>query len=247
MIGGLPRIELLGVPLDIVGEDELEGALLHMLDNREINQIVLLDFRKFMKARGQSEFAAAVRKASMVLPVSNSLCRGARFLNKSEPRRVFPFDFVIRTLGILEKHAKSMYLIGSKVEELSKVENNLRASFPGLRLLGRCTGFFHKNMEKDILLAIKKANPALLFAGPGVKGKESWIHTHRSQLSPGIFLWWEEGFEIFSGRKEKPSKALWKSGLDGLSRLPKKPWRIFGGFLYIWFFLLLLFDKIRKY
>ncbi len=246
LTGGLERIELLGVPLDVVKEDTLEYAVLQMLDNKEINQVLLLDFRRFMRARGNNDFAQAVRRGALVLPISKSLAWGARFVKKTEPSRVFPFDFVIRLLGILEKHGRSIYLLGARMDELQRVENNLRASFPGLRFFGRCTGYFNKTMEKDILLSIKKSNPALLFAGPGIRGKETWIHLHRNQFSPGLFFWWEECFDIFSGKKDKPSRNLWRQGLDGLPVLFKKPWRIFRGFLYIWFFLLLVVARIRN-
>ena len=181
------RIEILNVPIDIVPPEALEPLLTGMLSNNEFNQIVLLRLKDLMRARRNHEFRGTLQRAALVIPISKSLVGGVAFLKKGKASRYMPFDFIIRLLGILEKNAGSVYLLSSTPKELQKTEHNLKASFPGLRVVGRYNGFFPKTAVEDIILAIKKSSPSLLLAGRGVKGKDLWLAANRSNFNPGIF------------------------------------------------------------
>ncbi|MEW5814105.1 MAG: WecB/TagA/CpsF family glycosyltransferase [Spirochaetota bacterium] len=240
------RIELLKMPVDILHPDDLEETIKSMIQDNEVHQIVLLSLKDLITARRNEELKACIKQASLVLPISPGIIKGAKFLNKGIPLRYMPFDFVIRLLGILEQMGKSVYLLGSRPAWLQISESNLRTSFPGLKIVGRCSGYFQKAMKKDIVLAIKKAAPTLLLAGKGLIGQNLWIYEHKKQFSPGIFLWCGDCYEIFSGRKKRISRELWNKGLDFIPEFFKAPWRIFRLLLYLYYHLLLLVYKIQK-
>lgn len=240
------RIDVLGVPLDILPKENLEKIIKGMFSNGEFNQIVFLRLKDLMRARRNAEYRSLLKKAALVIPVSLSLARGASFLKKGKPERYMPFEFVIRLLGILEKHKQTAYLLSSKPKELQISENNLRTSFPDLRIVGRFTGFMKGNSKENIILAIKKASPGLLLAGKGVKGKEKWLYLNRNQFNPGIFLWCGECFDIFCGKAKKMSPATWKRGMEFMPRFLKNPLRFFRIFLYFYYLILLLFFRMLK-
>jgi N-acetylglucosaminyldiphosphoundecaprenol N-acetyl-beta-D-mannosaminyltransferase len=240
------RIDVLNVPLDIVHEDSLEKVIKVMLLNGEYNQIVLLRFKDLMRARRSQEYRRLLSKASLVIPVSPCITAGAAFLKKGKPEKFMPFDFVIKLLGILEKQKGSLYLLSSKPDDLQKTEQNLRASFPEIRLVGRYTGYFSKEAKDNIVVAIKKASPNLLLAGTGVRKKEKWLYNHRQQLNTGLFLWCGECFDIFCGKREKPSRALWSSGFEFIPRFFRNPFRILYIPLFLYYLLLLLIYRMLK-
>ena len=240
------RISFLKIPLDIVDESSLEEIIRDLIGNGGQHQIMLLSFRDLMRARRNREYRALVESASLVIPTSKSILAGTSFLNLEKPIRWMPFEFLIRVLGILETNRKSVYLLGARPSSINTAASNLRASFPGLNIVGRCSGFYKKDMEKDLLLAIRKAGPSLLLVGNGVRGRDKWIHAHLPDFSDGLFLWEKDCFDIFAGKKKRISKETWTKGLEGLPGLVSHPWRIFRGLQYLYYYLLLLIYRIRR-
>ncbi|RPJ03838.1 MAG: glycosyltransferase, partial [Spirochaetaceae bacterium] len=156
------------------------------------------------------------------------------------------FDFVINRLICAEKAGLSVYLLGGKKKDLEKAELNVRTSFPGLKIIGRYSGYFTEGMEKDILVAIKKSAPAILLVGRGMKGKEFWLYRNRPELASGISLWVDNCIEIFAGTDKYVPEDLFKAGLESMTDAMKKPWKYLLVFRYIYFNLLLLIYKIFK-
>jgi len=246
IIGGRKRITLLNVPVDIVPENSLEDVISNLLLDKGRHQIIFLTLRGLLKARGNNEFANTVRKASLVIPVSKRLLKGAKFLKKSKPVRYMPFNFAIKLLGILEKQNRSLYLAGSRPAELQITTNNLRDSFPGLGIVGRYAGYFKKEAEEDMVLAIKKASPSLVFIGKGIPGRNNWLSKNMKNVNPGLFLWCGECFDIFSGKKRKISNKSWERGSFAVWEGLRKPWKAIFIFPHIYYLLLLLIYRIRK-
>jgi len=100
-------------------------------------------------------------------------------------------------------------------------------------------------MEKNIILAIRKASPSLLLAGSGLPGKDTWVANNKRNFNPGIYLWCGDCFDIFSGRRNKPTRAAWESGTDTLPDLLSHPWRLFRGFLYLYYITLLFIHRFE--
>jgi N-acetylglucosaminyldiphosphoundecaprenol N-acetyl-beta-D-mannosaminyltransferase len=180
----------------------------------------------------------------MVIPISKSLVKGARFLKKKKVYRYMPFDFVVSLLSILEKREMSVYLLGGRMRSLKRAEKNLRQTFPRLRIVGRFVGNFKHQEEPTILEAIRKASPSLLLVGKGIKGGEAWIARHDFQLNQGLRLWCSDLFDIFAERKRRPSRKVFERGFEWIGFCIQRPWRIFRIFPFFYYKFLLLMYKI---
>lgn len=240
------RINLLKIPLDILGEEDLEEVIRTLAEEKKPHQIVLLNFREFMRSRRDQERLRMLQEAALVLPISRSLIRGARFLKRDIPVRKMPFEFVIRLLGVIEKINGTVYLLGEKNRELNISSGNLRDSFPGLLIVGRHQGYLSPEREKDVVMAIKKTTPTLLLAGSGLKGGDRWIYRRQNELGATFSLWCGECFKIFSGKAQRISRKQWESRAHAFATFIKNPVRLFGIFPRIGFGMLLLIYRIRK-
>ena len=240
------RIYLLDIPVDSISLDNLEAKTKEMLSDKQVHQIVFITTLDLLKARRNAEYEQCLRNASLVIPTTKGLISGANFVKKKKLIRHMPFEFVIRLLGALENQNQSLYLLGQKQQELTTVENNLRTSFPKLRIVGRYVGFFPRELQGDIITAIKKASPSLLLVGRGLLGRDMWVYSMRKHLNPGIILWCSECFEIFSGKKERTPKAAWESGTYRISDLFRRPWRFLRIFVYLYYGILLIIHRIKE-
>lgn len=240
------RISMLGVPLDVVSIENLPSLVEEMLESGTNHQVMFLRYSDLFRARRKGEFRQAVERASLVLPLSKRIVRGAKFLGESVPVLYKPFDIIIRIFGVVERKRGSAYLLGSKLKRMQKSHRNLRDSFPGVTFVGRHTGFYDKSVEDNILVAIKKASPSFLLAGRGIKGRELWFHRNRDKIDPSIMLWDRHCYEVFAGSRRKPSHSSFSQFLVGILKLIIMPWRFLLLFRFFWYLILLLQGKSKK-
>jgi len=238
------RVSLLNVPIDIVAPDQLSNLVYDILKEKKEHNIVLLSLWDLLRARRSGEYRTYVTKATLVIPISKSLINGIKFLTKKKAYRYMPFDFIISMLTTLENRELSCYLMGGRQKILLKTEQNIRQTFPKLRVVGRSAGYFKRQEESKIIIAIKKSSPSLLLAGKGIRGKERWIFRNNHTLGDGMRLWCSDIFDVFAEKKKHPSRAAFNSGLEWIGYCFNNPFKFFRIFPYIGYLFLLLFYKL---
>lgn len=240
------RIDVLRVPIDNLPEDCLEEAIKALLAKGGNNQIILMSIWDLMRARRNQEYRSMANSAALVLPISLSICKGARFLKRETPQRYMPFDFIIKLLGILEQSGKTVYLLGSRKKNLQVAERNIKATFPGLRVVGRFAGFYPRPVEANIVQAIQKASPSLLMVGRGVPGRERWLGRNIKNFGSGLYLWCDDVFDIFAEKHYRVSKATFQRGLEWIPYTFSRPWKLGRFFIFLWYKILLLVYRLSK-
>ncbi|MBN1410739.1 MAG: WecB/TagA/CpsF family glycosyltransferase [Spirochaetales bacterium] len=243
----MKRVIFLNTPVDAVDKETATNLILECLNDSGRHHFVFLTVDKILKARVDSEFRRCLREATLVLPVSRAIAKGVKFHRRVSLTRYYPYEFIIHLLTIMEQQNKSVYLLGSEQNYLIEAEKNLKVSFPKIKIIGRFSGFFGQDMEPNILLSIKKSSPSLLIVGKGVSGKEKWIFRNKDAFKPGIFIWVDNYLDIFAGKEKNVSKKLFDVGLESLSGLSGKPWRLLKIFPYLYFKFLVLLYKIMGY
>ncbi len=242
----IERIDVAGVPVDILRPENLDQEILEILSKPGTKQIVFLNVWNLLKARGKNDYAECVRNADLVIPISKSILKGAKFLKRDIPVRYNPFDTVINILSVLEGHFKSVYLLGGTRKTLLQAESNLKATYPELHIVGRCVGYFSKNAEPDVIQAIYKAQPSLVLVSEGIKEKDLWSFHRKNQFASSIFLYYRDAFGIFSSRIQRVNPKTFEKGHEMMVELGHNPFKIFLIFPFLWYNLVLLWYKIRK-
>ncbi len=238
------RIKLLGVPVDVMQPQELEEVIMGMLEKEGPKQIIFMTIWDFLRARGNNDYAKCVKDADLIIPVSKSILKGARFLNLPVPVRFNPFNVLINTLSSLENYYKSFYLLGGRKKTLMTAESNVRTTFPNLHIVGRYVGFYPKSVEGDIVSAIHKASPSLVLVSEGIKEKDLWIYNRKKQFGNSIFIYYRDAVGIFGGRKSRVKPKTFDKGLEIWDEIIKNPLKIFLIFPYLWYNTLLIWTKM---
>lgn len=242
----IQRINLLGVPVDICNPENLENEILEILAKPGTKQIIFLSVWDLLKARGKNDFAECVNNADLVIPISKSILRTAKFLKKPVPVRYNPFSAVIQILSIMESHFKSLYLLGSHNKTLYKAEKNLRDTFPALKIVGRYVGYYQRNVEDDIVEAIFKAQPSLVLLSDGIKEKNCWAYRRRNRFSSSIFIYYKDAFGIFSERSRRIKEDTFNKGHEIFVEILHNPLKIFLIIPFIGFILISVWYKLFK-
>lgn len=240
------RIEFLSVPVDIIPEQDLAKEVVEISQKDTSSQICFVTIWDILKARINQDYMTCLKNASLVIPISKSILSGANFLKLDVPTRYNPFKAVISIMNALDKNYRTLYMLGSRRESLMAAEKNVRATFAGLRIVGRYVGYYPKTSEKDIVEAIFKASPTLTLLSDGVSGGDMWYYRRRKKFVTGIFLYYKDCFGIFSKRKRRVSDNLFNKGLELLPEIIRNPLKIFLIFPYLWYLIVLLWYKIFK-
>ncbi len=241
------RIELLGVPVDVCPPEDLENAILEMLAKPGTKQIVFLSIWKLLKARRKhSELLECLKSSDLILPISKSIIKGAKFLKLTQPIRYNPFTAVISILSVLDTHYKSLYLFGSHPKTLMQAERNVHETFPNLQIVGRCAGYYSKNAEADIVSAIYKSSPSLALLSEGIKEKDLWSYHRRNAFSSSIFLFYNDALGIFSERIRRVSEKTFERGLEIWSEILHNPFKIFLIFPFMGYKISLIWNRLFK-
>lgn len=240
------RISLLGVPVDICPPEKLENEILELLAKPGTKQIIFLSIWNLLRARHKGDYGEAIKNADLIIPVSKSILKGAKFLKQDIPVRYNPFKAVIQVLSILDSHYKSLYLFGSTKKTLSKTEHNIRDTFRNLKIIGRYVGYYPKSVENDIVEAIFKAQPSLVLLSDGIKEKNCWAYRRRNRFSSSIFLYYKDAFGIFSERVKRVNEKTFDKGHEIWVELLHNPFKIFLIFPYLWYILCLIWYKLFK-
>ena len=228
------RISIVGVPVDICPPQNLETEVLELLAKPGTKQIIFLSIWDLLKARHRGDFAECLKSADLIIPVSKSILKAAKFLKLPVPDRYNPFEAVIQILSILDDHFKSLYLLGSTEKTLQKAEKNLKDTFKNMRILGKHAGYFSKIIEDNIIIALFKAQPSLVLLSDGIKEKN-------------LFTFGEIGaFQDFSERVKRVSEKTFNKGHEFFVEILHNPFKIFLVLRILWFWLVVLWYKVFK-
>ena len=240
------RINLIGVPVDVCAPENLEAAILELLAKPGTKQIIFLSIWDLLKARRKNDFSECVKNADLILPISKSILKGAKFLKKPIPVRYNPFTAVIQILSILDSHYKSLYLLGAHKKTLLKAERNVHDTFTGLKVVGRYSGYYSKQDEDDIVQAIFKSQPSLVLVSEGIKDKNCWAYKRRNRFSSSIFLYYKDCFGIFADRIRRVNEKTFDKGHEVFVEVLHNPFKIFLLFPYFWYKIVLLWYRLFK-
>jgi len=142
------------------------------------------------------------------------------------------------TLHVCEAAARDglgIFLFGSSAGVLAKLEANLVAKFPGLKIMGRRPSRFRKatgaEVAEDVAM-IRSSNASIVFAGIGCPRQEIWAFEMREALGVPI-LAVGAAFDFHAGSLPMAPAWMQKSGLEWLFRLWQEPGRLWKRYLYL--------------
>lgn len=96
------------------------------------------------------------------------------------------FQGTVRIMARAEMDKAGIYIVGRSQDQLQRVEQNVRATFPDLRVVGRA--IFHSSNTTAITTAIRKAGPRIIFCGTDSPALFRWIRERQTEFGPVGFL-----------------------------------------------------------
>lgn len=146
------------------------------------------------------------------------------------------------------------YFLGSTVERINKIKDNIETNFPEAKVLGYSSAPFNPfsffkngNILKNELDDINKLQPDLIWVGLSSPKQDFLMKHHVPLLKHGIMLGVGAVFDYLSGDVKKSPEWIKKIGLRWLWRFFKEPKRMLSKDMAIFKMLfILIFGKLTK-
>ena len=133
---------------------------------------------------------------------------------------------MFRLLEVAEREQLGVFFLGGRADVLTKAVENLRSSYPGLRIGGFHHGYFGDSESADVCAAVNRAEVAILFIAMSSPRKEYWAHEHRDRLAVPLVMGVGGAVDILAGSTSRAPVWMQRAGLEWVFRLVQEPRRL---------------------
>jgi N-acetylglucosaminyldiphosphoundecaprenol N-acetyl-beta-D-mannosaminyltransferase len=227
---GIPKLELLGVPVALTDYAGAMDAMDEMIERRERGYVCAAAVHVMMVARHDPSTRAALQGASLVVPDGRPLVWALNLLGARLEDRVYGPELTERYCRRAVERGHRVWLYGGATSEaLADLEGALAARFPGIRVAGGHSPP-HRPLteaeEQELAEQINADAPDVVWVGIGAPKQEQWMARMRPLLEAPVLAGVGAAFDFIAGRKRQAPAWMQRAGLEWLFRLSQDPLRL---------------------
>jgi N-acetylglucosaminyldiphosphoundecaprenol N-acetyl-beta-D-mannosaminyltransferase len=226
------RVEVLGVEVDPLTEEELESEVARLARSDGISLVLNANARCLNLCYVDPELRSFFDGAEVVFCDGAGVVLAAKMLGRRLPARITYADWLSSLCALAVREGLSLFFLGSRPGVADEAARRLRERFPGLKVAGTHHGHFDHRLgsaeNEAVLHRIESAAPDLLLVGFGMPLQERWLMENRRRLNVRVALTCGAAFDYASGRLRRGPRLLTQSGFEWLARLlvePRRLWR----------------------
>jgi N-acetylglucosaminyldiphosphoundecaprenol N-acetyl-beta-D-mannosaminyltransferase len=239
-------VSVWGIRLDPLSSAEAVAAIGELIEAREPSYLVSVNLNYAMLTHRDPRLRAVNEGAALALadgmPLLWAACRRGTRL----PERVAGSDLIFALAELAAERGHGVFLLGGAPGVADAAAANLRARYPGLRVVGTASPPFRAltAAERNELFAtIREARPDLLLAAFGQPKGELWVAEHHRALGVPFCAQLGAALDFAAGRVRRAPRVLRRSGLEWAFRLAQEPRRLGGRYLSNFLFLARMFVR----
>ncbi|GAB2675944.1 WecB/TagA/CpsF family glycosyltransferase [Flavihumibacter cheonanensis] len=242
------KIEVLGVRVSNYTVDELNNALLQIVDQKEKQLALNVNIHGLNLAYELKWLRDYFNTCSIVFCDGEGVRLGARLFGKEIKEKITYNRWIWSFAEFSEKHGLSWYLMGSTDPVIEQAVSRLREKYPALKIAGYRNGFFTN--EADVQQTIRDINSKevnVLILGMGMPVQEKWLQNNWPAVQANIALTGGAVFEYVSGNARMTPDIFYRLKLEWLYRFLQEPRRLFRRYIIgnPLFFIRLFISRIR--
>lgn len=227
---------------------ELMEVIDQHVKERKFLSITRLTLSMLIKSMFNSKLKEALREIDIVIPSSRFL---HTLIRKTYPRYQFQLEDTKEVmLPLIKEYHQfpiNFLFLGGTLEGLNRFSINLKATFPGLKIVGIYPKIFLERKEEDIKTIIRKTEPHVFFAGIGEGHEEIWLRENKSLIPKSVAICISKQLDIICEVEKDIPYSYKVTNKEFFYLLRKKPYRIFD--VFAWAFTWIkwkLFDRKLK-
>jgi N-acetylglucosaminyldiphosphoundecaprenol N-acetyl-beta-D-mannosaminyltransferase len=226
----LPQIELLGIPIHAITEQQCVNIITESLQKRCGGWVVTPNLDHLRRCYCDPEYARTVRKANLRVPDGMPLIWASRAQGTPLPERVTGSSLIFSLSRALGIQGGTVFLLGGEPGMAEAAAKVLKRIFPGLTISGTCcpdVGFEHNPARLwEIGSQLAELKPDVVFVGLG-SPKQEHVMLDFGPLLP--HSWWLGvgiSFSFVCGQIRRAPPWMQRCGLEWMYRLYQEPRRL---------------------
>ena len=220
------RATVLGVGIDIVTMAEAVDHVEGFIHDGLPHLVATANAEMVMMAQEDTELAAALASAALVVPDGAGVVWAARYNQQPVAERVAGFDLTQHLLEVSARKGYRIFFFGGAPGVADTAAEVAGKLYPGIHVVGIINGFFQIDDHLRIIEQIKKAKPHILIVALGVPKQEKWLHKHLAILEVPVCMGVGGTLDVMAGISKRAPLWMQKSCLEWLYRLLCQPERI---------------------
>jgi N-acetylglucosaminyldiphosphoundecaprenol N-acetyl-beta-D-mannosaminyltransferase len=216
------RIELLGLPLDLVTLEESLERIALMLRQPGPHQVVTINPEAIIRCQDHPDLPTAIREAELVVADGVGILWAVSQLTPyTVPERVAGADLIPALFKRFGPKLR-VYFLGAKPGIAEKAAERSRQKY-GIQVVGVHDGYFQD--EAAVVAAIRQAQPDLLLVGMGER-QDTFIHRNKARLGAKVAIGVGGMLDVLSGEVKRVHPIAQKLKIEWLLRvaLDRKRW-----------------------
>jgi exopolysaccharide biosynthesis WecB/TagA/CpsF family protein len=179
-------------------------------------------------AASQPAFARTFARADIIHADGQAAVFASRLLTTTPiPERSATTDFIHDAARVGAEHGLRFFLLGATEEANAKAAEILKATYPGLQIVGRRHGYFSIDEEDEICDEINLTKPDVIWVGLSVPLEYEFAARNRSRLQGGWLVTCGGCYNFITGAYVRAPHWMQAAGLEWLHRLLREPKRLF--------------------
>ena len=227
----LACVEVIGTPIHIVGISEVLLLMERWIQEcRGTRWIAVTGSHGLLEAHKHPEFKKILKSADLSVPDGRWAARAAGKKASRAAKQVRGADLLEAFCDLSSRKGYTSYFYGDTDEVLKLASQRLTERYPTVKIVGTYSPPFRElTPEEDgqIVEAINRASPDVLWVGLGLPKQEKWIFAHRDRVNARVVVAVGAAFKFVSGKVEPAPRWVSESGLEWLWRFahePRKVW-----------------------
>ncbi|GIW73121.1 MAG: UDP-N-acetyl-D-mannosaminuronic acid transferase [Planctomycetota bacterium] len=245
-VAGLPSVQVLGsrvhLPTLRQAVEILERWITTWQPGMPCRQVVVTGFHGLWEAHCDPQLKRVLNGAELWLPDGIAPVLIARLRGIRTARRVPGAELMRAFCALAHRRGYRSFLLGDTEDTLAAVRRVLERRYPGHRVAGVLSPPFRPLRpaeEEQVLAAIARARPDVLWVGLGTPKQDRWIHERRERLQVPVAIGVGAAFRFVGGQLRRAPRWVGELGLEWLWRLvfePRKLWRraLWQGPRFVW-------------
>ncbi|MFC3342714.1 WecB/TagA/CpsF family glycosyltransferase [Paenibacillus abyssi] len=221
----IPVVPIFGLPFSRMNMQDTVRYLTESIELRRTTQVITGNPIMVMMALEDPAYYRAMERAELIVPDGAGVVWAAGYVGQPVAERVAGFDLLHQLMHVGEQKRWSVYLLGTTQEVIEEAAERLQQQYPLVRIVGYRNGFFGDKEDKEVVQAIREANPDILFVARAADNQEPWIARHKDELGVPVMMGVGGSFDVIAGKLKRAPILFQKLRLEWFYRLLQQPTR----------------------
>ena len=224
----MDSVNVLGVHVTRLTKDHLDEFIESCIRKGGKHVVTYVNVHALNIGKRDTLFRDFLNRSAVAYCDGEGVRLGARLLGKELPPRIVLTYWIWDLCSSCAQNGFSVFFLSGTQETIDEAVCNLRRKFPTLRVAGSHHGYFNKFGEEneEVLAAISRASPDVLFVGFGMPAQEHWIDRNLDRLNAKVILTSGSMIEYVAGHRRVAPLWMANNGMEWLFRLLQEPTRL---------------------